>query len=157
MTSQLLFIGMSFDATGEKLQPVEHDSCVTVVKARIMPIDLVPSCVYILISWKMSRREHPGFLDKVINSAVFSMGDIGRCVIKSTFFKNICLLYLLCHHRLLWKVLQQPTMECKANFFHPGLTGFSNGSVILSEYFSKSLEGDISQSLCLYSKLFIYQ
>ena len=39
MTSQLLFIVMSFDTTDEKLQPVEHDSYVTVVKARIMPVD----------------------------------------------------------------------------------------------------------------------
>ena len=53
MTSQLLFIayiGPDFDTTGEKLQPVEYDSYATVAKARIMPVDLVPSYVYILIS-----------------------------------------------------------------------------------------------------------
>ena len=35
----------------------------------------------------MSHLDHPEFLDKVICTAAFSMGDTGRWVIKSSFFR----------------------------------------------------------------------
>ena len=48
------------------------------LRARFLLVEIMPPGVYKLISFKMSRLDHPEFLDDVTCTAAFSMGDIGR-------------------------------------------------------------------------------
>ena len=60
------------------MQPVERDSCVTVIEGHASLVNLMPPSVYILISFKISHLDHPEFLDDVICTPAFNMGDIGK-------------------------------------------------------------------------------
>ena len=78
MALQSLVIGPEFSHKRAKLQPVERDVTVILKGPGLSWSIGLPSCEKRLISWQMSHLDYPEFIDEVICTAAFSMGDIGR-------------------------------------------------------------------------------